>query len=207
MKVTKSQLLRLCFTYPKDRVDDDVRFFNEWQVKFGITTPLRIAHFFAQLAHESGGFQHVEENLNYSADALLKTFPKYFTPQQAKEYANNPVKIASRVYGNRMGNGSEDTKEGYVYRGRGYIQVTGKTNYKLYQNSGYCKGNILNYPDLLTKAPGRLKSAMWFWYSRGCNKLADEDDVTAITKKINGGINGLSNRKYYLRKAKSIFVE
>ena len=207
MKVTKSQQLRLCFTYPKDRVDDDVRFFCEWQGKFGITTPLRIAHFFAQLAHESVGFTRVEENLNYSAEALLRIFPKYFTPQQAKEYANNPVKIASRVYGNRMGNGSEDTKEGYVYRGRGYIQVTGKTNYKLYQNSGYCKGNILNYPDLLTKAPGRLKSAMWFWYSRGCNKLADEDDVTAITKKINGGINGLSNRKYYLRKAKSIFVE
>lgn len=207
MRITKSQLLRLCFTYPKERVEDDVKFFNEWQGRFGITTPLRIAHFWAQLAHESGGFQYVEENLNYSADALLRTFPKYFTSEEAKEYANKPVKIASRVYGNRMGNGAEETMEGWVYRGRGYIQLTGKTTYRAYRTSGYCTGDIMTKPDLLTKAPGRLKSAMWYWFSKGCNTLADNDDVTAITKKINGGTNGLSDRKYYLRKAKRIFID
>lgn len=207
MIISKSQLLQLCFTYPKDRIDDDVRFFNEWSDRFCINTPLRVAHFWAQLAHESAGFTHVEENLNYSAEALLRTFPKYFTKEQAQAYANKPVRIASRVYANRLSNGNETSGDGWKFRGRGYIQITGKANYLAYRTSGYCTGDIMAKPELLTKAPGRLKSAMWFWYSRGCNKLADNDDVKGVTKKINGGTNGLANRMYYWRKAKRIFLE
>jgi putative chitinase len=103
-------------------------------IKYKINTPLRLAHFLAQCHHESAGFNVVEENLNYSAEGLLRTFKKYFTPEQANEYAHNKVKIASRVYANRMGNGDEASQEGWLYRGRGYIQLTGKDNYAAFND-------------------------------------------------------------------------
>ena len=163
--------------------------------KFQINTRLRLAHFLAQCAHESAGFNATEENLNYSADSLKRVFSKYFPDDLANSYARQPEKIASRVYGNRMGNGDEASKEGYKYRGRGYIQLTGKDNYSAFDKA--VDDDIVNNPDLVSKKYPLL-SAAWFWDSRSLNQLADkgasDDVVTKITKKINGGSHGLDDR-------------
>lgn len=164
--------------------------------KFKIDTPLRLSHFLAQCAHESANFKYTTENLNYSKEALMKVFPKYFPNEVlAKQYERKPNAIANRVYGNRMGNGNENSNEGSAYKGRGYIQLTGKSNYKAFDT--VVPEDIVANPDLVaTKYP--LLSAAWFWNSRNLNDLADkgatELDVTAITKKVNGGTHGLSDR-------------
>jgi len=163
--------------------------------KFNITTPLRLAHFLAQCGHESGGFKHIQENLNYSADGLKKIFPKYFPGNLAESYARNPEKIASKVYGGRMGNGDETTKEGYKFRGRGYIQLTGKQNYTNFAK--FIGEDTVANPDLVAnKYP--LASAAFFFDSNKlwaiCDKGADDTTVTAVTKRVNGGVIGLSDR-------------
>jgi putative chitinase len=164
--------------------------------KFQINTPLRLCHFLAQCGHESGNFKAVSENLNYGAKGLLGTFKKYFpTEAKAKEYERKPEKIANLVYANRMGNGTESSGDGFKFRGRGYIQLTGKDNYAAFDK--VVEENITENPDLVaTKYP--LLSAAWFWNSRALNTLADkgatDTDVTAITKKVNGGTIGLPDR-------------
>lgn len=166
------------------------------QEKFAINTPLRLAHFLAQTGHESGGFKFKSENLNYSAEILRKVFPKYFPDiVVAKKYERKPEAIASRVYGGRMGNGPEATKEGFKFKGRGYIQLTGKDNYKAFDAT--VDDDILANPDLVaTKYP--LLSAAWFWNSRKLNAIADQgatdEVVTKITKLVNGGTIGLADR-------------
>lgn len=162
--------------------------------KFEINTPLRLSHFLAQCSHESANFKVVQENLNYSVDGLKKIFPKYFPGNLAESYAKNPEKIASKVYGGRMGNGPEETKEGYKFRGRGYIQLTGKDNYKLFGQS--INEDITSNPDLVaTKYP--LLSAAWF-FNKNCLKKCDvgatDEVVTTITKCVNGGKIGLEER-------------
>jgi putative chitinase len=162
---------------------------------FQIDTPLRLAHFLAQCSHESSDFKVVEENLNYSAAGLKNTFPKYFPGNLADSYARQPEKIASRVYGGRMGNGDEASKEGYKYRGRGYIQLTGKDNYGAFDKS--VDDDITSHPDLVaTKYP--LLSAAWFWNAKNLNASADKgatDSVVAeVSKKVNGGTIGLDDR-------------
>jgi putative chitinase len=163
--------------------------------KFNITNPLRLAHFLAQCGHESGGFKATQENLNYSADGLKKIFPKYFPGNIAESYARNPEKIASKVYGGRMGNGGEETKEGYKFRGRGYIQLTGKENYTSFSKS-IGEDTVAN-PDLVATKYA-LASAGWFFSKNGLNAIADKgaDDatVTAVTKRVNGGTIGLPDR-------------
>lgn len=171
--------------------------------KFNITTNLRLAHFLAQCAHESGGFKAVSENLNYSADGLRKIFGKYFPSTLAESYARQPEKIASRVYADRMGNGNEMSKEGYKFRGRGYLQSTGKNNY--IQLGKFLKEDLISNPDLVaTKYP--LASAGFFFDSNKlwtiCDKGADDVAVTSVTKRVNGGTHGLADRlekfkKYY----------
>ena len=163
--------------------------------KFNITTPLRLAHFLAQCAHESGNFKAVSENLNYSADGLKKIFPKYFPGTLSESYARNPEKIASRVYGGRMGNGDETTKEGFKFRGRGFLQTTGKSNYK--KLGTFLGVDLLSNPDLVsTQYP--LASAAFFFNSNKlweiCDKGADDATVTSVTKRVNGGTIGLSQR-------------
>ena len=163
--------------------------------KFNITTPLRLCHFLAQCSHESGGFKAVQENLNYSADGLKKIFPKYFPGVLAESYARNPEKIASKVYGGRMGNGDEATKEGFKFRGRGYIQLTGKDNYTKFTK--FIGEDCVANPDLVaTKYP--LASAAFFFDSNKlwsiCDKGADDATVTAVTKRVNGGVLGLKDR-------------
>jgi putative chitinase len=167
----------------------------ETAAKFNITNNLRLAHFLAQCGHESGGFKAVSENLNYSADGLKKIFPKYFPGNLAESYARNPEKIASKVYGGRMGNGDETTKEGFKFRGRGYIQLTGKANYTNFAK--FIGEDTVANPDLVaTKYP--LASAAFFFDSNKlwsiCDKGADDATVTAVTKRVNGGTIGLVDR-------------
>ena len=163
--------------------------------KFNITNNLRLAHFLSQCGHESGGFKAVSENLNYSADGLKKIFGKYFPGNLNESYAKQPEKIASRVYGNRMGNGDEASKEGYKFRGRGYIQLTGKANYTKFTQ--FIGEDCVENPDLVaTKYP--LASAAFFFDSNKlwaiCDKGADDATVTSVTKRVNGGTLGLSDR-------------
>ena len=163
--------------------------------KFNITNPLRLAHFLAQCGHESAGFKAIQENLNYSADGLKKIFPKYFPGNLAEGYAKNPEKIASKVYGSRMGNGDETTKEGFKFRGRGYIQLTGKDNYTKFGK--FIGEDTVSNPDLVaTKYP--LASAAFFFDSNKlwdiCDKGSDDATVTAVTKRVNGGTIGLPDR-------------
>ena len=164
--------------------------------KFELNTPLRLAHFLAQAGHESGGFKAVNENLNYGAKGLLGIFKKYFpTEAKAKEYERKPEKIANLVYGSRMGNGAEITGEGYKFRGRGYIQLTGKDNYKAFD--AVVTESIVDNPGLVaTKYP--LLSAAWFFHKNGLHKIADKGAtdavVTEVTKRVNGGTIGLPDR-------------
>lgn len=167
----------------------------ETAAKFNITSNLRLAHFLAQCGHESGGFKMVSENVNYSADGLKKIFGKYFPGNLAESYARQPQKIASRVYGGRMGNGPEETGDGFKFRGRGYIQLTGKQNYSSFAK--FIGEDTVANPDLVaTKYP--LASAAFFFDSNKlwsiCDKGADDATVTAVTKRVNGGTIGLSQR-------------
>ena len=176
--------------------------------KFQINTPLRLAHFLAQCGHESGGFKLTNENLNYSADGLKKIFPKYFAQAGlAESYARQPEKIASRVYGGRMGNGDESTKEGFKFRGRGYIQLTGKSNYTEFDK--FVNEDIMANPDLVaTQYP--LLSAAWFFHKNGLNAIADKgaDDatVTSVTKRVNGGTIGLPDRIKHFKEYYSLLA-
>ena len=164
--------------------------------KFGINTPLRLAHFLAQCGHESGGFRATQENLNYSAKGLMGIFKKYFpTSALAAAYERQPAKIAARVYGGRMGNGAEGTGEGYKFRGRGYIQLTGKENYTAFGKS--IGEDMTANPDKVA-AQYALLSAAWFFSKNNLHKIADEGAsdlvVTKITKRVNGGTIGLPDR-------------
>jgi putative chitinase len=175
------------------------------QTKFEINTPLRLAHFLAQTGHESGGFKAVSENLNYGAKGLTTIFKKYFTPESAKEYERKPEKIANVVYANRMGNGPQASGEGWKFRGRGYIQLTGKDNYSAFDKT--VEDDILATPDLVaTKYP--LLSAAWFFHKNGLNKIADEGDtdavVTKVTKRVNGGTIGLPDRILHFKEYYSL---
>jgi putative chitinase len=163
--------------------------------KFNITTNLRLAHFLSQCEHESGGFRSVYENLNYSADGLKKVFGKYFPGNLNESYARQPEKIANRVYSSRMGNGNEASGDGYRYRGRGAIQLTGKSNYEAFDK--LVDDDIMANPDLVA-TKYCLMSAAWFFSKNNlwniCDKGSDNSIVTAVTKVVNGGTNGLEDR-------------
>jgi putative chitinase len=177
-------------------------------VKFELNTPLRLAHFLAQAGHESGGFKAVNENLNYGSKGLLSIFKKYFpSSEKALAYERKPEKIANLVYGGRMGNGVEATGEGYKFRGRGYIQLTGKDNYKAFD--AVVTENILETPDLVaTKYP--LLSAAWFFHKNGLHKIADKGAtdavVTEVTKRVNGGTIGLPDRIKHFKEYYSLLA-
>lgn len=198
MELMQEQLAELL---PNNQnVSEWVDALNNVLPEYEINTPLRVAAFIAQCAHESGNFTRLEENLNYRWQTLRKVFPKYFpTDAIAQEYASRPDKkeaIANRAYGNRMGNGPEESGDGYRYRGRGLIQLTGKNNYTAFAKS-------LDIPveeavEYLETFDGAVQSACWFWDTNNLNKWADEGDMVTLTKKINGGTNGLEDRiKHY----------
>ncbi|WP_299208310.1 glycoside hydrolase family 19 protein [uncultured Dokdonia sp.] len=171
---------------------------------YEINTSLRKAHFLAQISHESGSFKFVSENLNYSAKALYAVFRKYFpTMAAAEEYARQPEKIANKVYANRMGNGDEASGDGWKYRGRGLIQLTGKDNYTSF--SAATGQDFVANPTLVTQPEWALSSACWFWKKRRINRYADTDDIHMVTKLINGGFNGLEHRQHFLDEYKRLY--
>jgi putative chitinase len=174
---------------------------EETFVKYDISTPQRQAAFIGQCAHESGNFKTLQENLNYSAEGLMKTWPSRFpTKEMADQYARQPAKIAGKVYNGRMGNTSEE--EAAQYLGRGLIQLTGKENYA---NCGTALGiDFVGNPTLLIEPKYAALSAGWFWNKKGLNSLADSGDFETMTKRINGGLIGLDDRKAKIVKALSI---
>jgi putative chitinase len=171
--------------------------------KYGIDTTKRQAAFIGQCMHESGGFKLLQENLNYSAKALMATWPSRFpTEEIANEYARQPEKIANKVYGGRMGNDVESSGEGWKYRGRGIKQLTGKENY---ERCGSVLGvDLVSNPDLLLDPKYATLSAGWFWNKHNLNDLADKGDIETMTKRINGGLLGLDARKAAIAKAESV---
>ncbi|RNM22496.1 glycoside hydrolase family 19 protein [Dickeya undicola] len=170
-----------------------------------INTPLRFAHFVAQIAHESNELRARVENLNYSAKGLRSVFGRYFTTDEmAAQCERKPESIANIVYANRLGNGATETGDGWKYRGRGLIQLTGRDNYHI---CGSAIGqDLVTNPDFISQNPSvSVAAAIWFWKKNGLNALADQDDINGITRRINGGLNGLADRKDYLAKAKRAF--
>lgn len=179
---------------------------NHYMINEGIITPLRKAHFLAQVAHESGDLNRLTENLNYSASGLIKVFGKYFpNAELATKYARRPEAIANRVYANRLGNGNESSGDGWRYRGAGLIQLTGANNHRAFAVS---VGRPLEgIGDYLRSYEGAVHSAVWFWSVNGLNKLADQNDIRGITRRINGGYNGLADRTDRFRKIIKIFED
>jgi putative chitinase len=163
---------------------------------YEINTSQRVAAFLAQCAHESNGFTALHENLNYRAVTLLKVFPKYFTESAAQQFAGKPELIANRVYANRMGNGPEESGDGFRYCGRGLIQLTGKDNYQNFADS--LEMAVEDVPEYLGTFEGAIQSACWFWENNNLNQFADSGDFVTMTKRINGGTIGLEDRiKHY----------
>ena len=160
---------------------------------YDINTPLRVAHFVAQCAHESGNFVFIKENLNYQAASLMTVFKKYFpTAELAQQYANKPERIANRVYANRMGNGDEASGDGWRFCGRGLIQLTGKDNYTFF--AGSLGISVEEAAEYLATFEGAAQSACFFWEQNNLNRFADANDTKGLTRAINGGFIGLEDR-------------
>lgn len=199
--ITKEQLSELLQSNKHPEQLAEV--FNSVFPKYDITTGRRGAGFIAQCGHESGDFTRLEENLNYSAKRLHEVFPNRFpTLQSAKDYDRNPEKIGNKIYGDRLGNGPESSGDGYKYRGRGAIQLTGHDNYQVFAaDIGKSIDEAVAYCETLD---GAVESACWFWKKHGLNATCDQDDITHMTKIINGGTIGLEDRKARYEKAKKV---
>ncbi len=173
--------------------------------RYEINTPARQAAFIGQCAHESMNFTRLEENLNYSAEGLMKTWPSRFpTLEAAQPYHRNPEKIANKVYAGRMGNGPEETGDGWLYHGRGLIQLTGKDNYLLASDA--LREDFIHSPDLILAPRWAALTAGWYWNKRQLNKEADAKDYTGMTKKINGGTIGLDDRIAHIKHAQEVLT-
>jgi putative chitinase len=167
--------------------------------RFDISSPLRQAAFIGQCAHECGNFKLLEENLNYRAETLIKLWPKRFNANNVNDYARNPKKIANMVYANRMGNRDESSGDGYRFRGRGCIQLTGHANY--FHAGQACGEDFVMQPELVATPMYAAMTAGWFWDTHKLNQYADSQDLVGMTKKINGGTIGLDDRKIRIEKA------
>ena len=202
MQITTEQLNEIIPGNPY--LDHWCEALNQILPEYGIDTPQRVASFLAQCAHESGGFKALKENLNYKAESLTKVFHKYFpTLELANQYAKQPEKIANRVYANRMGNGPEESGDGYRYCGRGLIQLTGHDNYQAFADS--LEMDIEEVPSYLETFEGAIQSACWFWESNNLNAYADAGDILGMTKRINGGTIGLEDRQRHYQHALHVF--
>ncbi|HEV2505314.1 MAG TPA: hypothetical protein VGV39_19715 [Mesorhizobium sp.] len=190
---------------PKARADIVQAIVDQWSQKAGGTldTPLRIQHFFAQIATETGGMRLLEENLRYSSKRILEVFPSRVSPDEAQDLANNPIKLANKVYNNRLGN--NPPMDGWTYRGSGLIQLTGRENFK--KRGLELSLPFEKQPDLVRSTDGALTAATAFWKARDINKPADKDDVVEVRRRVNGGKNGLPEAKLWLAKAKKVFSE
>lgn len=195
----QTQLVQICPKIPHDRIDPLIQVMEA----NGINTPMRQAAFLAQCGHESADFTRTTENLNYSTERLLQVFPKYFkTKEEAARVAQNPEAIANIVYSGRMGNGASTTGDGYKFRGRGYVQLTGRENYTKF--SAKMGVDAVANPDYVATPEGAALSAVWFWNSRDLSPLADRGAMVDITRKINGGVVGLEDRMKRYEKALEI---
>jgi len=202
MQITQEQLGACIGNNPY--LDHWTEALNKILPDYGIDTPQRVAAFVAQAAHESGNFTALHENLNYRAETLRKVFPKYFpTDNLANQYAHNQEAIANRVYANRMGNGPEESGDGFRYCGRGLIQLTGQQNYQNFADS--IETPLDQIPDFLQTFEGAVQSACWFWENNNLNQYADTDDILTMTKRINGGTIGLEDRMRHYEHAKHVF--
>lgn len=173
--------------------------------KFNIDTPKRQAGFIGQCQHESANFTILQENLNYSADGLVNTWPKRFTKDSAQKYHRKPLTIANRVYADRMGNGDEASGDGWMYRGRGLIQLTGKQAYLLCGMS--LDVDLVNTPERASEAPYAVLTAGWYWWNNNLNRFCDTADWRGLTKAINGGYHGLDDRLMKISKALKVLGE
>ena len=178
MKITRAQMLEI--VGDANRVDRYLHYINNWADTFEINTPLRMAYFLGQVLHETNGLRQLKEAGK----------PAYFS----KYDKGNLAKML----------GNTQKGDGLKYRGRGFLMLTGRANYKAYQNSGFCKGDIMSQPELLETQNGSVKSGMWYWWKKGLNALADKDDILKVTKKVNGGTNGLSERTKWTDKCKKV---
>lgn len=197
MFVTLELLQKICPKTKQSVLAQYIDGLNQVGSHYGLfEDPRRIAAFLAQVAHESGGFNFVQENLNYGAKGLMNTFKRYFPSEDlAKQYERKPEKIANRVYANRMSNGDEASGDGYKFCGRGLIQLTGRANYtKFAQDLGISLDETVAY---LETPEGAVSSAGWFWDQNNLNQWCDKDDFVTLTKRINGGTIGLEDRKHH----------
>jgi putative chitinase len=202
MEITQQQLASCIGNNPY--LDQWCEALNKILPDYEINTPQRVAAFVAQAAHESGNFTALHENLNYRAVTLRKVFPKYFpTDDMAAQYAQQPERIANRVYANRMGNGPEESGDGFRYCGRGLIQLTGKSNYQAFADS--VQMPVEEVPAFLATFEGAIQSACWFWESNNLNQYADSGDILTMTKRINGGTIGLADRQAHYNHALQVF--
>jgi putative chitinase len=202
MNITAQQLANICSPMSTSTAEQFVEPLNTTFAKYDITTSLRAAAFVSQCAHESEEFTRLSENLNYTAAALLHVYPKYFSESLAEQYARNPQAIANRVYANRMGNGDEQSGDGWTFRGRGLIQLTGRSTYAKF---AYAVGRSLD--DAITyleSTEGAAVSAGWFWSANNLNGLADAGNFTEITQRINGGQDGALDRERLYKKALAV---
>lgn len=175
-------------------------------IKGGIISLIEKAHFAAQIAHETLGFKKYEENLNYSAKRLREVFRKYFpTDALAAQYAGNKQKIANRVYANRMGNGNEASGDGYKFRGRTPIHLTGKENYHKASMAIFGDDRLVDNPDMALEVDTMAQVAVWYWNHKECCGPSRRDDISTVTYRINGGYNGIDDRKERLAAAKKVF--
>jgi putative chitinase len=197
---TAAQLQKIVPPLTAEKADSLTHPLNLAMGEAEINTPLRQAAFIAQVAYESQGFSRFVENLNYRADRLLDVFGKYFTDSEAQEFAHQPEKIANRVYANRLGNSDEASGDGWRYRGRGFIQLTGKDNYR--EAGKYLHLDLVGQPELVEGLEVGARVAAWYWASRNLNPYADRGQFDTITKRINGGLNGLLDRRAYYKRAK-----
>lgn len=204
MPITFDQLNEFFADTDEDTVEKFVAPLNEVMDFYEINTPERISMFLAQVGHESGGLNAIQENLNYRAETLTKVFPKYFRNKNPNDYAKNPQKIANLVYASRMGNGPPESGDGYNFRGRGLIQLTGRSNYTIFAQD--MEISLEEAVVWLETPEGAAWSAGWFWDSRELNNWADNGDVLTVTKKINGGTIGLKDREKHYAEALHIFV-
>jgi putative chitinase len=202
MEITQQQLGQCIGNNPY--LENWAEALNKILPEYEINTPERVAAFIAQAAHESDGFTALHENLNYRPETLRKVFPRYFPDDAtAAQYAHNPEMIANRVYANRMGNGNEASGDGFRYCGRGLIQLTGHDNYQAFADS--ISTDITQIPAYLQTFEGAVQSACWFWENNNLNQYADSGDILAMTKRINGGTNGLEDRQSRYNQALQVF--
>ena len=174
--------------------------------QFAIVTPARVAGFISQCQHESADFTALSENLNYSAKGLAGTFRKYFPSEaEATPYARKPEKIANRVYANRMGNGADASGDGFKFRGRGLVQLTGRANYTQCSKDVFGDDCLVQNPDLVCEPEYAVLSACWFWHKNRLNDICDKGDVVLLSKRINGGTLGLADRIHHWNECIELF--